>query len=272
MKQFKPVILLGAIVLMAGATSGEKELIIRLQGEVIVLQRQIRDLQESFDRWQGQSNAAMQKLTENTSITAREITTIDEALRNSRTAQSNSLAGASASLQRMTEILSGHGRSFDQLGRQMESLDRSIQDLQRRQEQFEKRMESREIGSTGDSPEALYAAAYVHFVRGEYEKARQGFRGFLQRQPDGADSDDALYWIGESWFLQGRYAEALVEFDRVLGGEGDRKQGALLRRGLSLLHLERRDEGIAVLRDVIGRFPQSREAGLAREELRRLGV
>lgn len=39
------------IVLVAGASSAsDRDLIIRLQGEVIVLQRQLRDLQETIDR------------------------------------------------------------------------------------------------------------------------------------------------------------------------------------------------------------------------------
>lgn len=281
MKQFKPVILFAAVLLIVGASvpSGEKELIIRLQGEVIVLQRQIRDLQESFDKWQGQSNASMQKLTENSSTSVRELSTIGETLRNSRTTQSNSLAGTNASLQRITEILSGHRQSFDQVSDQLNSLRQSMKDLQQKQElrdqrEQKERMENRESGAATASPDAIYAAGYASFMKGNFDSAISHFRAFLREQPQGEDSDDALYWIGESLFAQGRYAEAMTVYDRILSdfAQGDRSQGALFRRGLSLLHLERRDEGIAVLRSVIGQYPQSREAGLAREELRRLGV
>ncbi|MBK9315491.1 MAG: tetratricopeptide repeat protein [Acidobacteria bacterium] len=278
MKQFKPVILFAAVLLIVGASvpSGEKELIIRLQGEVIVLQRQIRDLQESFDKWQGQSNASMQKLTENSSTSVRELSTIGETLRNSRTTQSNSMAGTNASLQRITEILSGHRQSFDLVGDQLNSLRQSLKEMQQKQEQLEQKekMENRETGAASGSPDAIYAAGYASFLKGNHDSAIRQFRDFLREQPQGEDSDDALYWIGESLFAQGRYAEAMAAYDRILSefSQGDRSQGALLRRGLSLLHLERRDEGIAVLRSVIGQYPQSREAGLAREELRRLGV
>ena len=53
MKRYALLIVPTLLLLVAGAATmpreSDKELIIRLQGEVIVLQRQVRDLQESFD-------------------------------------------------------------------------------------------------------------------------------------------------------------------------------------------------------------------------------
>src|SRR5262245_28039240 len=85
-----------AILLITGAstpTSDDKELIIRLQGEVLVLQRQIRDLQESFDKWQVKSETSLNNLGSASDTSARTLSSIDDKLQRNQGSQANAVAG-----------------------------------------------------------------------------------------------------------------------------------------------------------------------------------
>jgi hypothetical protein len=95
MKQYKPWIIVALLCVLVGASSpasGEKELIIRLQGEVLVLQRQIRDLQEAFDKAQGQSTAALQRLVETSEGSQRTLANLEDSFKSTQTSQVNNLA------------------------------------------------------------------------------------------------------------------------------------------------------------------------------------
>jgi TolA-binding protein len=218
------ILILGAITLLIiGATSpasSDKELIIRLQGEVIVLQRQIRDLQESFDKWQGQSQATLQKLEENTTSSARGVTLIEDALKTQRTSQTNNLAGTNTQLQRIAEQLSRQEQNFSNVIRQIDALKDSVRDYQQKVENSAKKSDT---GLSPSSPEELN--------------------------------------------------RALREYDRILTEipKSERTPNAMFKKGTILLQLERREEGVDILKSLISQYPDSQEATLAKNELNRLG-
>jgi TolA-binding protein len=271
MQQFKPLFLVAALLLIIGAASpsGEKELIIKLQGEILVLQRQTRDLQESFDKWQGQSTASIQKISENTESTAREISSIEDTLKLVQSSNSSNLAGATVQLQKISEQLSRQGNSFSSISEQINTLKQELQNLGQK-------LESAEKSSTATSqstPDEIYSIAYGQFTKGNYEAAITNFRTYIGAQGQGEMSDDAIFYIAESLFSLARYNEALREYDRILSEyqKGDKYTPSLLKKGITLLHLERRNEGVGVLKSVISQAPSSQEASQAKDELSRLG-
>ncbi|MBX3278787.1 MAG: hypothetical protein KF868_12360 [Acidobacteria bacterium] len=67
-----PMIIFALVAAAAASPNvGDRDLIVRLQGEVLVLQRQIRDLQESVDRHYETSNATLQRLADAGSETTK---------------------------------------------------------------------------------------------------------------------------------------------------------------------------------------------------------
>jgi tol-pal system protein YbgF len=272
MKRYKFLILAAITLLIAGASSpssGDKELIIRLQGEVLVVQRQIRDLQESFDKWQGQSTASLQRLSDNSSTTVRELSSIEDALKNARSSQNNTLAGASSQLQRISEQLSRQDQSISNIEKQIDALRQIIQE--QRAEPKEGSQSS--PASLQNGPENLYTAGYGHFKRGDYQSAINHFRAYLNSNSQSDESDDALFWMAESLSSLARYNEALEGYDRILSEypKGDKATQALLKKGITLLQLERRSEGVNTLRSLLTQYPKAQEAISARNELNRLG-
>ncbi len=120
----------------------------------------------------------------------------------------------------------------------------------------------------------LFNAAYSDYASGRYPLAIKGFEEFLRQYGSTGLADNARYWIGVCRMDGGDLAGAIGEFDRLLRDypQGDRVAAALLKKSFACLDLNRRDEGIAALKTLVGRYPESEEARVARTRLASLGV
>lgn len=272
MKRYSPYILCGILVFALGANmSSDKELIIRLQGEVLVLQKQVRDLQESFDKSTGQSVTLMQKVTDNSETALRSLSSLEEAIKLSQTTQSNNLRGTTTNITRLSDQVSQTDKRLDQIAGQINALKGYIEQQAVQRQEEEKKRET--TPPRFENPEQLYAFAYTQYTQGKYDEATANFRRYVEAYGTTEAADNAQFWIGEGLFAQMRYAEALAEFERLLTvyPNGDKVAGAQLKKGMALLYLERREEGVMALRQVIASAPNSTEAAQARQELERLG-
>jgi len=130
------------------------------------------------------------------------------------------------------------------------------------------------VPPTTATPEELYRTAYEDYMRGNYDLAAQGFREYLKRWPDTDLTDNALYWIGECYDAQDRSEEALEIFTQVLEDfpTSDKAAAAQLKKGLLYLKLGDKGQGVLNLQYVVYEHPGTKEADLARERLRSLGL
>ncbi len=115
----------------------------------------------------------------------------------------------------------------------------------------------------------LYTLAYDLFRDGMYAKARTEFQAFLRSFPNTEYSDNAQFWIGECYFFEGNYEQAIIEYDKVrkIYPHGDRVAPAILKKGFSLIGLGDKENGKAILQQVIKDYPKTYQARLAREKL-----
>jgi len=129
-------------------------------------------------------------------------------------------------------------------------------------------------GATPTDPQALYNNAYDDYVRGSYNLATQQFRAYLKSFPDTEFSDNAAYWIGESYYRQSQFRQAITEFDHVLDRYpgSDKVPSALLKKGYAYLEQGDQSKGMAQLQYVVREYPSSDEARLAAQRLRELGI
>ena len=117
-----------------------------------------------------------------------------------------------------------------------------------------------------DRSRELYNTAYRDLNRGNYQLALQSFRQFLQQYPNTDLSDDAQYSIGEILYDQGRFANSIEEFEKVLKWyrDSDKVPAALLKIGYAYISMQETDQGRLYLEEVIRDYPDSREANLAK--------
>lgn len=128
--------------------------------------------------------------------------------------------------------------------------------------------------ATASTPEELYRSAYEDYMRGNYDLAAQGFRDYMDRWPSTELTDNALYWIGECYDAEGETENALEVFTRVLDDypTSDKAAAAQLKKGLLYLKMDDQAQGVVHLQYVVYEYPGTREAELARERLRSLGL
>ncbi len=111
------------------------------------------------------------------------------------------------------------------------------------------------------------------FVDRNYDDAIQYFRDFIHRSPSSAYSDDAQYWIGESYLRKGLYSNAIKEFNQVVlrYGSGDRSAAALLKLANVFSKIGDDVDARLSLQKLVNRYPGSQEAERANSLLRQMG-
>jgi tol-pal system protein YbgF len=127
--------------------------------------------------------------------------------------------------------------------------------------------------TTAGNERELYRDAFELLKQRKYPETVAAFNDLLQRYPQGQYTDNARYWLAETYYVQRNYPAALAEFDRLvqLNPGSPKVPGALLRIGYIQYEQEAYDQAREVLREVIARYPDSTEARLAQSRLEQMG-
>ena len=117
-----------------------------------------------------------------------------------------------------------------------------------------------------------YREALTLFAKGQNEEARRAFQHVFDADRAGDLADNALYWIGETYFAAANYNEALKYYRRVSTeyAESNKAPDALFKTAVTYEKLG--DLGVAknTLDEVIRRYPYSAPAAAAKLELKRI--
>jgi len=116
---------------------------------------------------------------------------------------------------------------------------------------------------------ALYDSSYTEVTRGHYDLAITSFEEFLRRFPTHDLADNALYWIGESHYVQREFQPAVDSFVKLLDAypQGDKVPAALLKLGYAFGEEGEAETSQRYLERLVTEFPQSDEAQKARDRL-----
>lgn len=120
------------------------------------------------------------------------------------------------------------------------------------------------------SAEQAYAAALATFRAREHGQAVLDFLDFLAKYRRHPLAPNAQYWIGEAYYVQRDFRQAIVEFQKVLefGLTNPKVPDALLKVGLCYRSLRDSARFQQVLARVIREYPKSNAAKTARELVR----
>lgn len=117
-----------------------------------------------------------------------------------------------------------------------------------------------------------YQTAFNLLKAGRYDQAAKAFQKFLAEYPSGKFSDNAQYWLGESYYVTRNFDNALREFTTLVDGHPDSQKltHAKLKIGYIYDELGQKDKAREVLTDLTENYPQSTAAGLAAKRLERM--
>jgi tol-pal system protein YbgF len=122
----------------------------------------------------------------------------------------------------------------------------------------------------GADERSAYDAAFDVLKSGRYAESAQQFQAFLDAYPNGTYTPNALYWLGESYYVTQNYELALQQFQDLLRRypTHDKAPGALLKVGLAQYGMKDMDAAEATLTEVTSRYPGTDAARTADDRLR----
>jgi len=122
------------------------------------------------------------------------------------------------------------------------------------------------------SPQDAYNAAYNDYLKGSYDLAVEGFRLYREQFPESPLADNALYWIGECYYSQKKFEEAIGQFNDLILAypQGDKVPAAYLKKGFAFLEIGKKEEAAAAFKLLAAKFPLAEETRLAQDKLKEL--
>jgi tol-pal system protein YbgF len=289
---FSAAVLVGAL---AGSLVGPRpaEAVAR---ELIELQRDVTSLlqgQKDLSTQVTQDHTVMKTLVEQSSDNVNKLGATMSSLQKS---VQDVQATSGARLDTMSTQVQGLSDNLEEIKSRLGKLNQQLVDLQNSVQSLDAKISgttpapatgaANPASSTGASPssavssgpapsaDTLYSNGLRDITSGKYDLARSEFEDYLKYYADTDLASNAQFYLGEIFYKQKQYVDAVAAYDKVLTAypKSFKLGPARLRKGLALIELGQKTAGIRELREVVKRFPGSDEDRLARAKLKELGA
>ena len=123
--------------------------------------------------------------------------------------------------------------------------------------------------AAGMSPGRLWDMAFSDYAAGQWPLAIQGFETYIRAFPRSEQADDAQFYIGEAYQLDGKMREALAAYERVSADypQSNRAADSYYKRGVTYNTMNQPDKAREMFETTIRLFPNSESSRLARQLL-----
>ncbi|MBI1922095.1 MAG: tol-pal system protein YbgF [Geobacter sp.] len=122
------------------------------------------------------------------------------------------------------------------------------------------------------TPEVLYQRSLDAYKASDMAKAREMFQRFLELHPKHELAANARYWIGETYYSEKNFEQAILEFQDVIKNfpASDKVPAAMLKQGMAFREIGDVKSARFVLKKLVDEYPDSPEAKKAAEKLKEL--
>jgi tol-pal system protein YbgF len=123
--------------------------------------------------------------------------------------------------------------------------------------------------AAGMSPGRVWDMAFSDYAAGQWPLAIQGFETYMRAFPRSEQSDDAQFYIGEAYQLDGKMREALAAYEKVAADypQSNRTADSYYKRGVIYNTLNQPDRAREMFETTIRLFPNSESSRLAKQLL-----
>ncbi len=117
-----------------------------------------------------------------------------------------------------------------------------------------------------------YKLAYRMLDSGQVDVARILFKEFLEKWPNDTYSDNALYWLAESYYVRKDYRQAAIHFQKVRQKypKGDKAADALLKLGYCFYAMKKYREALPFFKHFVQSYPKNSLAGKAKQKIKEI--
>ncbi|MCY3773948.1 MAG: tol-pal system protein YbgF [Gemmatimonadetes bacterium] len=184
----------------------------------------------------------------------------DEMLR-MRADMGQRISGLENRLQILTTRITESDRQFSALVRRLERIQVQLSATER--------PDTSALASGSFDPGELYDLGLRDYQRGNYDVAVRQFTQYIEYFPDSDLADDAQYYIGDCYYTQSLYTQALDAYEMLLNAhpDGNKVPATLLKIAFIKVARAELSEARSYLERVTGEFPDTEEAQLARMRL-----
>jgi tol-pal system protein YbgF len=122
--------------------------------------------------------------------------------------------------------------------------------------------------------DVLYKSGISAYNAGQYALSIQAFQDYLKYYGDTDQASSAQFYIGDCYYNQKDFPRAVAEYNKCLERypNGNKLPAAQLKKGYALIAIDQKAAGVRELKSLMQRYPNSREAALASQKLRQLGI
>jgi len=120
-----------------------------------------------------------------------------------------------------------------------------------------------------DERTKAYDTALHMFRNKKYKEAREKFEAFIKDYPKSDLTDNAQFWIAETYYAEKNYEDAILAYEALLKKYPDSKKGssALLKQALAFIEIGDTKTGKIILKKLVEKYPDSKDAELARKKI-----
>jgi tol-pal system protein YbgF len=251
------------LMLVPSLQAGTKEELMRLQSDVLALQKQLQELDKTYNERMDGLRSLVVQLNDQ----AAKSNLVLENIRSILTNQSSGTRSADQTMLQEIRALSG---KIDDTTTSVSAMAQQLNELK-----VQSKTMDQDASSKGSlSPESMYNQAYNDFVQGNLDLAIQGFTVYINTYPGGDKAASALLYIGEAYSNQKKLPQAITVFTRIINeySQTPAVPTALYKRAKAELTLQQKDDAIADLKNIMDKYPNTQEAENAKIELQQLGA
>jgi tol-pal system protein YbgF len=268
----------GALLAPAPVGAVARE-IIELQRDVTLLLQGQRDLQSSLE----QKHAVVKTLLEQSSDSVNKLS---NTMGSMQKAMQDVQANSGTRLDTMATQVQGLADNLEEVKTRLAKLNQQLADMQSTMQSLDSKISGGAPAANpapggapaapGPAPSAdvLYSNGLRDFTGGKYDLARQEFLDYLRYYPSTDLASNAQFYLGEIYYTQKQYKEAIGEYDKVITyyPKSFKLATAHFKKGMALQELGQKASAIREYREVVQRFPGTDEERRARAKLRELGA
>ncbi|MBQ4471965.1 MAG: tol-pal system protein YbgF [Alphaproteobacteria bacterium] len=174
------------------------------------------------------------------------------------------LEAQSVALRELTERVEQYEHQQQEM---KEKLDRVNEDISFRLNELETKA-ANPVMIDKSSDKERYDFAYELLKKENYAEAEKQFLSFLTDFEKSDLRPNAIYWLGETYYVQAKYEQAVGQFADVFQKypQSNKAPDALLKMGLSMASLKKNTEACTAFKALPNEYPKAEKALKERAE------
>ncbi len=243
-----------------------------------------RQMEARIQRLEGESELGAKQLEEQRAAVQERVAAVDKKIDELNATAHRTGADLAVNQDRMLEEIARLRGALEEEAHRLEMLEKAVaqqkSDTDARfaalkgagaLEEYEAKKKAEGLRRPAEKAE-FFALAQAQEGKGERAVARELYEEFVKKWPSDPRAADAHFRLGELWYGERRYREAILEYGKVAQDfpRSDKAPDALLRTGESMVALDLRDDAKRLFEEVLKRYPRSTAAQRAKARLTEL--